>query len=250
MSKRKHSSRKISIGIVSALLLTAFIPVTAASDILTVEVSAGPYQIVSRGAEQIIEMEGFGYLLDPGKPMLPSRSFLIALPPGAIVQRVEVKGIGEQELPGIYRIVPTPLITPMIALQQENEFLTRLALEWENNIEATYSSDQAYPIQRGELTGSGTLRKYSYASVSFHPFSYHPQSGRLTYCPAARISVEFELPSPGTEEARKVEEMKWDNLADERASRLFVNYEDIDFVERNPRPDPICAAACRPCPGC
>jgi hypothetical protein len=227
MSKSEHLRHSLAIGVVAGLLFSALAATAAASDILTIDVSADQYQIVNKGAEQIIEMEGFGYLMDPGKPMLPSKSFLITLPPGARVQSVAVKGIGPEELPGTYRITPTPLIAPMIALQQDNEFITRLEREWEANNQTTYSSDQAYPGQRGELRGSGSLRKYSYASVSFYPFGYHPQSGRLIYCPAAQISVEYEVPSPGTEEAKKVEEMKWDNLADEKASRLFVNYEEM-----------------------
>ena len=118
MRNRKYLSHRIAIGIICALLLSAFVPMTAASDVLTIEVSAGAYQIVNKGAEQMIEMEGFGYLMDPGKPMIPSKGFLVALPPGARVQSAAVKGISPQELPGSYRIMPTPLITPMIALQQ------------------------------------------------------------------------------------------------------------------------------------
>ena len=227
MHESKHLRRSLAIGVIAGLLFSALAATATASDIVTIDVTAGHYQIVNKGAEQMIEMEGFGYLMDPGKPMLPSRSFLIALPPGARVQSVAVKEIGTEELPGTYQIIPAPLISPMIALQQENEFMTRLEREWEENNQATYSSDQAYPGERGELKGSGTLRKYSYASVSFYPFSYHPQSGRLIYHPAAQISVEYELPSPGTEEAKKVEEMKWDKAADEKASRLFVNYEEM-----------------------
>ncbi|MGB2768500.1 MAG: C25 family cysteine peptidase [Candidatus Zixiibacteriota bacterium] len=214
-------------GLLVTILALVVASASLAADVLTIEVDAGEYQIINRDRGRLIEMEGLGYLMDPGKPMLPSKSFLIALPPGARVQSVAVKEIGTEELPGTYQIMPTPLISPMIALQQDNEFMTRLEREWEENNQATYSSDQAYPGQRGELRGSGTLRKYSYASVSFYPFRYHPQSGRLMYCPAAQISVEYELPSPGTEEAKKVEEMKWDNLADEKASRLFVNYEEM-----------------------
>ena len=73
----------------------------------------------------------------------------------------------------------------------------------------------------------GTLRKYSYASVSFYPFSYHPESGRLIYYDGARISINYSLPSPGSSEAQRVEELKWDMVADEKASRLFINYEQI-----------------------
>ncbi|KPL00616.1 MAG: hypothetical protein AMJ91_03955 [candidate division Zixibacteria bacterium SM23_73_3] len=228
MHESKHLRHSLAIGIISALSLSALVPTSAASDILTIGVSAGPYQIVNKGAGQTIEMEGFGYLMDPGKPMLPSRSFLIALPPGARVQSVEVKGTGSERLPGTYRIMATPLTRPMTDLGQGEEFIDRLQRQWEENNQATYSSDQAYPRERGELRGSGTLRKYSYASVSFYPFSYHPRSGRLIYYPAAQISVGYELPTPGTEEARKVEEVNWDSLADERASRLFVNYEKMN----------------------
>jgi len=227
MHESKHLRRSLAIGITAALLFSAMVPVVVASDFLTIEVSAGQYQIVNKDSEQMIEMDGFGYLMDPGKPMLPSRSFLIVLPPGARVQSVEVKGIASEQLPSAYQIMPTPLIRPMTDLGQGREFIERLEREWEDNNRAVYSSDQAYPGERGELKGSGTLRKYSYASVSFYPFSYHPQSGRLIYCPAAQISVEYELPSPGTEEAKKVEEQKWDKAADERASRLFVNYEEM-----------------------
>lgn len=221
------SANRLVGGLLAMILALVVASASLAADVLTIEVDAGEYQIINRDQGQLIEMQGFGYLRVPGKPMLPSKSFLIALPPGARVQSVEVKGIGSEQLPGTYRIVPTPLIRPMTELGQGREFIKRLEREWKENNQATYSSDQAYPRERGELKGSGTLRKYSYASVSFYPFSYHPQSGRLIYYPAAQIRVEYELPSPGTEQANRVEEMKWDNLADEKASRLFVNYDEI-----------------------
>ncbi|UCB52836.1 MAG: hypothetical protein JSV10_01730 [Candidatus Zixiibacteriota bacterium] len=221
------SANLLAGGLLAMIMVLVVASLSLAADVLTVEVDAGEYQTVDRDQGQLIEMEGFGYLMDPGKPMLPAKSFLIALPPGARVLSAEVKGIVSEQLPGTYRIGPTPLIRPMTDLGQGREFIERLERGWEDNNQATYSSDQAYPRERGELEGSGTLRKYSYASVSFYPFRYHPQSGRLIHYPAAQISVEYQLPSPGTEEATMVEEMKRDNLADERAARLFVNYEEM-----------------------
>ena len=79
----------------------------------------------------------------------------------------------------------------------------------------------------GKLKNYGSLRKYSYVSVTFYPFSYHTQSGRLTCYHAAEINISYDLPSPGTAEALQVEESRWDNLADEKASKLFVNYESM-----------------------
>jgi hypothetical protein len=225
MSKRKHLSRNLAIGIISVLSLSALVPTAAASDILTIDVSAGQYQIVNKGTEQMIEMEGFGYLMVPGKPMLPSKNFLIALPPGSRVVSVEVQGTRAEQLPEDYRIIPTPPILPLADAAHYRELVNELRSEWYDNNQTVYSDDQAYPSVRGKLNSLGTLRKYSYVSVSFYPFSYHPQSGRLVHFHAAQINIRYDVPSPGTAEAQQVEESKWDNLADEKASRLFLNYE-------------------------
>ncbi|MCK4404078.1 MAG: hypothetical protein KAW02_03215 [candidate division Zixibacteria bacterium] len=209
-----------------------------ASDAVSTKVRGGEYQIVNTTQGQVIEMEGFGYLMVPGKPMLPAKNFLIALPPGARVRSVEVKGIGAKLLPGTYQIMPTPPIMPLADPHQYQELVEEMRLEWERNTQAVYSSDQAYPKERGKLTSSGSLRKYSYASVSFYPFSYHPQSGRLIHYDAAQINVKYELPSPGSVEAEEMEEFKWDTLADERASRLFVNYHQIKDLYQPTGPEP------------
>ncbi len=111
--------------------------------------NAGEYQIIKRSTGQIIEMDGFGYLMVPGKPMLPAKNFLIALPPGARAQSVEVKGIGSEQLPGAYQVIPTPLIRPLPQPTQEQDFIKRVEREWDENNQATYPSDEAYPRERG-----------------------------------------------------------------------------------------------------
>jgi hypothetical protein len=213
----------IMIGFTLLLLTTA----AHGQHTMTIDVSAGEYQIIQRDGGQVIEMEGFGQLMTPGKPMLPAKNFLIALPPGARIQSVEVTGLGTTALLGTFPILPTPPILPADDEPAYSQIMNELRREWGENHDMVYSSDEPYPDVRGKLTNTGTLRKYSYASISFYPFSYHPQSGRLVYYPAAQISIHYELPSSGTDEARQVEEMKWDTLADVKASRLFVNYDQI-----------------------
>ena len=205
---------------------------------LTITVNAGEYHITPGDKGQKIEMEGFGYLMVPGKPMLPAKNFLIALAPGARVQSVEVKGTDTTQLPGTYQIMPTPPIMPLADPHQFSELVEKMKREWQRNKQAVYSSDQAYPKERGKLAGSGTLRKYSYASVSFYPFSYHPRSGRLIYYDAAQVIINYSLPSSGSSEAQRVEELKWDSLADDKASRLFVNYQEIKELYQPTRSRP------------
>ncbi len=218
----------ISIGIGSLLWISlVFTAFSLKAENLTLTVNAGRYRILSGVGGQRIEMEGFGYLMEPGKPLLPAKNFLIALPPGAQVQSVEVRGIGAEQLPGIYRIMPSPPIMPLADPFQSSQLVARLQDEWKRSRETVYSSDQVYPPERGRLKGLGSLRKYAYAAVSFYPFSYYPQSGRLIHYRAAQITVNYSRPSLGSREAERVEELKWDTVADERAARLFINYEGM-----------------------
>lgn len=207
-------------------LMVSFVDPSEA-DNLTVTVKSNDYQIIEGAEGQRIEMEGFGYLMVPGKPLLPAKNFLIALPPGARVQAVGVKGIGAFQLPGVYRIMATPPVMPLVDTHQYSECVEKIWQEWQGNNQAVYSSDRAYPEERGKLKSSGTLRKYSYASVCFYPFSYHPQSGRFFHYDAAEITVDYNLPSTGSLEAKQVERLKWDSVVDEKASKFFVNYEEI-----------------------
>jgi hypothetical protein len=189
---------------------------------VTVMVQVGDYQIVKGDKGQRVKMQGFSYLMVPGKPLLPARNFLIALPPGAQVRSVEVKGIGATQLPEAYRIMPTPPIIPLAHPSEYSELMRDLKREWQRNSQTVYSSDQAYPKERGKLAGSGALRKYSFASVSFYPFSYYAQSGRLIHYDSAQIIIRYSLPSLGSLEGERVEKLRWDTLADEKASRVFV----------------------------
>jgi hypothetical protein len=219
--------QRLAILLSMTLLLVISVAAKLKGDDLTITVKTCDYQITDGDRGQRIEMEGYGYMMEPGKPMLPAKNFLIALPPGARVQSVQVKGIGATQLPGTYRIQPSPLIMPLVDPGRYSQLVEKMQREWQRNNKVIYGTDQVYPQERGKLNSSGSLRKHSYASVSFCPFSYHPQSGRLVYCDAAHFTISYSLPSPGSSEAQRVEELKWDTTADERASQLFVNYQQV-----------------------
>jgi hypothetical protein len=215
-----------AIAVLTVLLVLLAAPMVNGTGVTTIRVTASEYEILDKDGKQTIEMDGFGYLMAPGKPLLPAKNFLIALPPGARVQSVEVKGMGASQLPGTYQIIATPPVLPLSDSPQYEQLVQELQDEWQRNNKEVYSSDQPYPDERGKLKASGTLRKYSYASVSFYPFTYHPKSGRLIYYDAAQIAINYDLPTPVSLEAEGIEEMMWDKLADKRASHLFVNYQE------------------------
>lgn len=192
-----------------------------------VVIDSGEYRILPEDDGQRIFMEGFGFRMEPGKPMLPEKEVLLALPPGARVGRVEIRGIGGAPVYGITRIVPAPPIVPLAEPLLRRELAARMTREWQDNNAAAYSTDAPYPEEIGRISGSGSLRKYAYVSVSVCPFEYRPLSGVLIHYEAVEITVHYNLPSPGTARALETDVLKLDRAADKRASELFVNYDQV-----------------------
>jgi hypothetical protein len=208
----------------------------AGADEATITLHAADYSVTWTADGQRIEMEGFGYLGAPGRPQLPVKTFLVALPPGARTQSVEVLGAGTTRLPGEYRIAPRAPIMPLPDTPHFADHMERMRSEWQAGHDAVYLADEPWPGRIAWISGSGGLRKYSYASVAFCPFTYYPESGRLDYHSEVTVTIRYSLPEPGSDEEEAAGRLMYDNAADERAADLFVNYRD---VERLYRPDPM-----------
>ncbi|MCD4849165.1 MAG: hypothetical protein K8R76_13365, partial [Candidatus Aegiribacteria sp.] len=199
----------------------------ADSGSLVLSLYPGEYEIIQGFDGQRIEMEDFSQLMDPGKPLLPMNRFQILLPPGARAVSVDVINSSSGELPMYYDIQPFEGVLPLLSPPHLEEELARLDEEWQTNYEATYLSDNPYPNRIAWLSGAGTLRKYSYVSVAFCPFTYHPVSGRLICHHRVDVAVDYTLPAVGSPEAEHIEQLLTDCVADERAEQLFLNYREL-----------------------
>ncbi|MBD3160910.1 MAG: hypothetical protein GF328_02240 [Candidatus Latescibacteria bacterium] len=216
-------------------------PVTGVlgQETLLVMLEAGAFDVLGEPDEVRLEMEGFGHRAEPGKPHLPEKRFLLALPPGARVRSIESTLLGASDVPGVHRVAPSGPIDYLVEPGQLSQAAAASAAEWQHNYEAVYGSDVAYPPSAVRLVASGSLRKYAYASVAFCPFRYHPQSGRLIRFESAAVTINYDLPEPGSAESREVEVLAGDTVADERAARLFANFEQIEplYVSVSSDPD-------------
>lgn len=228
-----------------SFMLIAVLPALAnePTDQVVTVVESGEYRVLPGNDGHKIVMEGFGYRMAPGEPMLPEKRCLIALPPGARVQRVEAHGLGGTLLPGNRRIVPAPSIVPLAGSDRSRELAIEVRREWQENYARVYSADDVYPDANARITGSGSFRKYAYAAVSVCPFSYHPLSGRLTHYDAVRVTVYFTVPAQGSDRAREVEALMRDRVAERTAPELFVNYEQVsDLYKAGTPTDEVPAA--------
>lgn len=188
---------------------------------------SGPFSLTESRGGQKIEMQGFDYLKEPGRPMLPEKESLILLPPGARVVSLEVENLESKRLPGKYAIAPTPPLLPLVGPTHSSQAMKKEIEHWEKTFRAAYADDRAYPSEVARIVGSGSLRKYSYVRISYRPFTYHAAFKRLIHHKEARIHVIYSLPESKSMRARHTEELLTDTIADERAAELFVNFDDL-----------------------
>jgi hypothetical protein len=195
-------------------------------DSITIEESfpdKNEYQIVNVDNYQKIILKDYNYLMDLGKPSLPYKNILIALPPGVRALSVDVEGTNPEIIDGNYKIIPSSELFPLENLN--NNKIKDIKIEWKKNYENIYSSNIPYPLKAGNMIGSGSFRKYSYVLVSIYPFNYNSKTEKLIHFDSARITVNYEITS-----SNSLESIKKDTLIDEKAEKLFVNYNEIKHL--------------------
>ncbi|HNQ21501.1 MAG TPA: C25 family cysteine peptidase [Phycisphaerae bacterium] len=194
----RTSKRLAGLGVPAALLLAvvvlaAGVEAATGSEVVRVVIPGGSYEVTGAPDAQQLRIEGFGHPAVPGEPKLPTRIFAVAVPPGAQVTDVRFEPGEGMTLPGVYRIVPTPLAR---VIGEENpELYARDQARYEATRAAVYGSDEAYPAQVGQFVRTAGYRKYNLVDVQITPFQYQPLSGTLTYYPEVTVEVTYELPA-------------------------------------------------------
>jgi len=188
-------------------------------DSFLISFSYPDFEIVEDNGKHIIEMDGYDYLSEPGKPLLPSKKILIALPPNTIIESVNFRGLNIRQNPGFYKISPASKILPDCSDFGYEKYLEEIDKEWNENYALIYSSDNPYPSTDGELISQGTYHKICYISVYVYPFVYHPASGKLFVYDSVEINVNYVN--------RNNENLRYDTDIENEAFELFVNFDDV-----------------------
>jgi len=242
---------KKSLGIVVCLLMigSSFVSLSAIKGdtqgasshegTITVAIPVGQYQIKKIGQSHEITIEGYGRLLIPGKPNLPSKIFSIAIPPGAMVLDVQFGTTNSVILPGTYTIAPSVL--PRVIGEENPTLSNRDQQQYEQNYQSTYGQNTPYPSSIGEVIGTGGYRKYNLVDVRVTPFVYYPLSGSLTYYPDITVTVRYTYPQgfsstdvmsdslPKTEQIAKETIVNYDQAKNWYPSGL-TGREQYDYV--------------------
>jgi Peptidase family C25/Propeptide_C25 len=181
-------------------------------------VKSGDYTVRNDPSGVLLIMTDCGYLCEPGKPLLPLKTLVLGLPPGAELSSIEGHGLNPRIITENMFLQPAPPVKPAIE-QMFPALSTATQKQWKEQVQKSYSSDRPYPDEPIQLISTGSLRQYRYVAMSYTPFSYRPVSGRLTYYPEFKIAVKYTVSETGTE--------CHDTVADNQVQRLFVNSDDI-----------------------
>ncbi len=195
---------------------------TSSANSLEIVVPSGDFHLESGKLGARVVMDGFELGADPGKPMLPEKRVMIALPPATRVTGITASGIGVPSMREVGQIEPAPAILPLSGGDP-----VKLRAEWEAQTRAAFAAEGLFPREMARIVGAGSLRKYAYAAVSLSPVRYSPSSGRLAVYDAVRIVVHFEEISLSGDAVREFEALMADLSADDRAARLFVNHDEM-----------------------
>jgi hypothetical protein len=117
----------------------------------------------------------------PGEPTLPSRQVHIAIPAGHEALSVTVRSLDNQELPGVYRILPGQPPRPT------DDSPGPAFVEPDDPV---YRSSEPYPAELGRLNRQTDLAGQQMAVVTVYPLQYIPASDELILHRELEIAVE------------------------------------------------------------
>ena len=121
-----------------------------------------------------------------GEPQLPVKLVHVALPNGAVVERVEVLSAVTEELEGTFHIYP---VQPPRILGKPGDMA--LDVEFIKPKGSVYQSREAYPQGLAEPTAAGSMAGYRIAGVVVYPVQYIRAEGKLLFHSRIELRVHY-----------------------------------------------------------
>jgi hypothetical protein len=159
-----------------------------------------------------------GHLMqhEPGAPNLPGRTYLIAMPNGA-VSHLNILSFQSDTLEGI-DLAPAPVIP----IDNSNE---PIVYQKDPQI---YQADAFYPPSPAIMAETMKIRGVDIAVMGFTPFQYNPVTKQLVVFHNCKIAVGFEGGN-GTIGEKKYRSRYWDPIIRD----YIINHESLPEVSYN-----------------
>lgn len=185
---------------------------------------------------QIPRIENYNSIDKPSVPMLPVKSFSLAIPMGAEIKNIKATYSKKRNLRGDFDVLPVQEPVP-ISKSDQSRFTPKNS--------SIYSSTDQFPGKLFEYAGEGNLRGQRILSINVYPLQYNPAAKKLTFYENIEIEVTYthdgsqssKNEKAGSDEfvsmARKIvsnpEDVEMSSVAPEEATGLLP-LENIDHV--------------------
>jgi len=177
---------------------------------------------LSGSVYQAIQIAGTGYTNEPGKPQLPFRGALIAIPDGSQLQ-LEILDSDTEIRSGI-------LLPPAPELNSDSDDTTIYIYNKQAEIYQSDSDQPASPVKIGMI---GYLRSLRVAQIQFFPVQHNPVQQTIKLYKRLRVRVSF---SNDTRSANVIAPVVEDSPQfDRMLQRLLINDATSNRVLRRAR---------------
>ena len=182
---KRYFGKIMAVAIIICFVLPSFITITAQSDSkkyeLTFKITFSEDQLFFDSLEEynIISLTDGGHLAEPGKPMLPVKNIMIALPEEMKATTIRVTDVEMKHLSGTYNILPAQYPQH---LDEEVGFISP--------DQSVYSSSASYPSYYVKLTDQTDLAGQAAVGVTIYPIHYVPSEKRLTLITSIECVIE------------------------------------------------------------
>lgn len=116
----------------------------------------------------------------PGKPMLPGRNLIIAIPP---YSKVSLDISDKQEK--IFQKIDIK-VSPEISFANDSTILYK-----ETNVSTKYLQNDLYPAKQIEILGYIWVRDFYCAVIRINPYQYQWKSKSISVIESAEVDVTF-----------------------------------------------------------
>lgn len=130
----------------------------------------------------IIRLQDEGQLCESGKPMLPLKNIMIALPEGMEATNIRIINVKEKIIPGAYKIFPAQLPQTLDTSVKELEFV-----QCDTQV---YESYYPYPSKLVELTQQNDLAGQGIVTITVYPIHYIPRLKMVKLLTSIELVIE------------------------------------------------------------
>lgn len=171
-------------------------------------------------------VEGFGSILESGKPWLPSRVVWIAVPPGSKIIRCKVRGMLHllpQQVGISTTFQPdTCFVTSVPTLVREGSSPLKVTSHKEQGT----SENAIYPDSVGKYLGIFKFRGYKFAKVLISPFVYNQKLHNLWWAPEITINLDYTPPIKSIQVDTALDNLF--PLSDEINGYGLLNFDEVN----------------------